>query len=346
MIRMNLIESANRANSFGSSAPVNFASVDVTSRRSKQRVALSIVLVVVLGFVGMISFFVVAGLPKPLEGVIPVPILSALGVEDPSREGLSTDFAAARTTSAGGSIESQHAADAAAALLAAARSQIPLERVASDVRPEQFIKESKRDGYASFLPLEQVAYQKAMASQILVFINAVTPDNVSFADLIYQAPNFYYIHGVAENPLLQRGYLERLRLASAKFKTPPLPENAPATDITAYGEMTAPRLDPNTVAKSFVKEADVALEVNALRALDISGKVNLVGFDHPSVEDFGVYKRYTYRVTSNADFQVMLHFMDAYQKSPVRIGVQKMEMRAANKDALATTMKLVMYVTR
>lgn len=346
MIRMNLIEAANRANNLGSSAQVNYEPVDARSRNSKQRMALSIVLVVALGFAGMISFLVLAGLPKSLEGVIPVPVLSALGVEDPSREGLSTDLTKARTTSAGGSIESQRAAEAAAALLAAAGSQIPLERVASDVRPEQFMKQSKHDDYASFLPLEQVAYQKVMVSQVLAFINAVTPDNISFADLIYQAPNFYYIHGVAENPLLQRGYLERLHLASAKFQTPPLPENAPATDITAYGEMSAKSLDPNTVAKSFVKESEVALEVDALRALDVSGKVNLIGFDHPSVEDFGVYKRYTYRVTSNADFQVMLRFMDGFQKSPVRIGVEKMEMRAANKDGLATTMKLVMYVTR
>jgi hypothetical protein len=298
-----------------------------------------------LGFAGMISFLVIAGLPKPLEGVIPVEMLSFIGVEDPSREGLSTDPSQARTTSAGGSIESRKAAAAAAKLLAAAGSQIPVDRLASEVRPEQFIVNKKREDYATFLPLEQIAYQKIMVSQLLTFINAVTPENVSFADIVYQAPDFYYIRGVAEDPLLQRGFLERLHLASTNFQTPPLPENAPATDITVYGKMVAKPLDPKAVPPSFVKESEIASELNVLRSLDFSQKVNLVGFDHPIVEDFGVYKRYTYRVSSNADYQVILRFIDALEKSPVRIGVKKLEMHAAKKEGLLTTMRLIMFVT-
>ena len=129
---------------------------------------------------------------------------------------------------------------------------------------------------------------------------------------------------------------------SADFRTPPLPENAPATDITAFGlfNVSTPNLAAVT---NFVKSAEVAEEVKALKALATNAKLTVKGLEKPSVEDFGVYKRYSYTLSANSDFPELQNFATALLESPVRVGVTKMEMAFAKRD-IQSSMQLVMFV--
>lgn len=339
MIELNLIEAASRPASVAA-APVVVASSESRKFGSK-KIGIVVVSLVVLVACGIL-FLKVAGLPRMLEGVFPMPILEAFGIDDPSRVGPELNLRqSGRTTSAGGSIESRRAAAEEAAVREALASSA--ERVVKDVQPSMFGME-KRSDFASFLPMEKVAYEKSMAAQILAFINAVTPDGVSFAELTYAAPNFYYIRGVAESPNVQRNYLERLKMGSAEFKTPELPENAPATSLTAYGIISAKvegTAKPGPIP--FVKESEIAGELDALRGLDANGKMRFLGLKNPKVEDFGVYKSFTYKVTSTVDFQTVLHFIEALAKSPVRVGVERVKMTASGKNGILTAMTLVIY---
>ena len=89
--------------------------------------------------------------------------------------------------------------------------------------------------------------------------------------------------------------------------------------------------------------SEMSEEIKAFKSLASSNKVNLSGLDKPVVEEFGVYKRFTYQVTTSADFPELQSLMAALDASPVRIGVTKAELKFAKKS-LAAAFTLVMFV--
>ena len=247
---------------------------------------------------------------------------------------------AGQRTSAGGSLEAQAAA-ANAALMQ--RDAMTVKQIVGEINP-QVLFNNKRTEYASYLPLEKVSYQKASVGQFMAFLNTATPDDVGFSDCIYQAPNFYYLRGVAAKPTSQRSFLERIKMVSSDFRTPPLPENAPATDITAFGLFNVTNVNLASV-NAFVPASAVAEEVKALKSFATANKVQLAGLDKPAVEDFGVYKRFSYKVTTSADFSDLQAFVGTYVSSPVRVGLQSIEMKQAKKD-LFSTIHFEMFVVK
>lgn len=339
MIRLNLIEAAGHAAVSGAPAAVIDLGVPAPSGKKKNG-ALTAVVAALVVIASCVAYLMLIGVPKSLEGKIPPMILSVLGVEDPAISGLSMDRTSAQKTSAGGSIEKQRAEVAEEV----ARAGMSPERVATEIRPEALMAPSKKGDYATFLPMEKVAYQKALSAQMLAFINTVTPSDINFSDIVYSAPDFYYMHAEAGNPSSQKSYLDRLRAASMEFRTPPIPENAPATEITAYGRLSAKPQMPAAPAP-LVKEVEVAAELSALRGLDAAHKLKLTGWERPVVEDRGVYRHFTYKVSTTADFPAVLGFIDALQKSPVRVGIEKLEMHAATKGMISQ-ITFSVYVAR
>jgi hypothetical protein len=192
------------------------------------------------------------------------------------------------------------------------------------------------------LPLEKLSFQRTAVNQFFTFMSTATPDDVGFSDCVFEAPNYYYVRGSAVKPTSQRTFLDRLKTVSGNFKTPPLPENAPATDITAFGEfnVTGPNLAAIT---SFVPAAEAASEVKSLKALATTNKVVLSGMDKPAIEDFGVYKRYTFTATSPADYVDLQAFVAALADSPIRAGIRKADLKFVKKDLLST-LYIVMLV--
>lgn len=338
MIELNLIEAASSPTIVTVAVPSAPTAAPKKTGKRNVLIAVAAVVVILAGFLGWVKF---AGMPRMLEGVLPTPILEAFGIDDPSRSGpMLNARSAAQTTSAGGAIESRRAAEEEAAVREALANSP--ENAVKAIQPSMFGPASK-NGYASLLPMEKIQFQKAMAAQVLAFINAVTPDGVNFSDLIFSAPNYYYVRGVSESPVTLRNYLERLKMGSSEFKTPELPENAPATSLTAYGVISDKPDAAKAPVAPFVKESEVAHEIEAFRGLDANSRMRFSGLKRPTVEDFGIYRRYTYKVTTSADFQSVLRFVEALAQSPVRIGIESIKMSAAGRKGISTSMVLHLY---
>lgn len=334
MIHLNLIDAAERLSTVETVAPVR---VSLAERSKKSRRKFATVLVAALfAVVGFSCFLSVCGVPEPLQGIFPASYLNLIGAEDPSLK--EVRLQAGQRTSAGGSLEAQ-AANAAA--VARQREAMTTKQLVGEINP-QALYNNKRTDYNSYLPLEKMSYQKASFGQFFAFLTAATPDDVGFSDCVYSAPNFFYIRGVAAKPVSQRSFLDRVKAVSVDFRTPPLPENAPATDITAFGQYTVSKVDLGSVNK-FVTSAEAANEVKTLKSLASSSKVQLNGLDKPAIEDFGVYKRYSFKATTSADFSDLQAFVAAYAASPVKIGVQQVEMKQAKKD-LVSSIRFEMFV--
>ncbi|MBR1745606.1 MAG: hypothetical protein IJ734_06505 [Fibrobacter sp.] len=335
MIRLNLMEAAERAATVDIVTPVRVTDVSAQVKTSKKKTLVGL-LAALFVFVAFSCFISVFGVPKPLQGVLPGPYLSLIGAEDPSRTALT--LSSGQQTSAGGSLAAQNAAAEEAIKH---RNSLTVKQVVGEVKP-QVLFNNKREDYSSFLPMEKISFQRAAINQFFTFLTTATPDDVGFSDCVFQSPNYFYVRGVSVKPTSQRSFLERIKQVSSDFRTPPLPENAPATDITAFGLFNVNNVNKAAVSK-FVNVGEVADEVKAFKALAAANKVTLNGFDKPAVEEFGVYKRFTYQVTSNSDFPELQSLMSALDASPIRIGVTKAEMKFA-KRTIASAFTLVMFV--
>lgn len=335
MIHLNLIDAAERLSTVETVSPVHVTSIEEISKKNRKK-ALTLAVAALFAVVGFSCFLSVNGVPDPLQGLFPASYLNLIGAEDPSLTEVRSETGL--RTSAGGSLEAQ-AMNAAA--YARQREAMTAKQIVGEINP-QALYAKKRTDYHSYLPLEKVSYQKASVGQFIAFLNTATPDDVGFSDCIYKAPNFFYVRGVAVKPASQRAFLDRMKSVSSNFKTPPLPENAPATDITAYGQYNVNNVNLKAVTQ-FVPSAEVADEVKNLKTMASNVKVALNGLEKPVIEDFGVYKRYRFNVTSTADFSDLQAFIAAFAGSPARIGIQQIEMKYARKD-MVSSMHFEMYV--
>ncbi|SMG25505.1 hypothetical protein SAMN05720473_103146 [Fibrobacter sp. UWB15] len=337
MIHLNLIDAAERLVEVETVAPVNVTSVKELQNKSRKK-ALTVLVAALFVFVAFSCFLSVAGVPKQLQGLLPPPYLDLIGAEDPTRSALA--IGAGQRTSAGGSLEAEAAA---AAAMIRQRDNVTVKQVVGEINPQALFN-NKRSDYNSYLPLEKLSFQKASVGQFFAFLNTATPDDVGFSDCIYQAPNFFYVRGVAGNPNSQKAFLDRMRAVSSDFRTPPLPENAPATDITAFGMYNVNNVNLAAVS-SFVPSSEVNNEIKSMKALAAAQKVQFNGLEKPVVEEYGVYKRYTIKATTTADFAELNAFVTAFAGSPSRIGIRNIEMKLAKKD-MFTTILFEMFVVK
>ena len=335
MIRLNLIDAAERESLISNVNPVHVTDVSAQVKTSKKKALIGF-LSFLLVFVVFSCFLSIFGVPKPLQGALPSQYLDLIGAEDPSRSALT--LSSGQTTTAGGSLEAQ-IAEANEAIRR--REALTVNQVVGEVNPTVLFN-NKRTDYMQFLPMEKVSFLRTALAQFLTFLNTASPDDVGFSDCVFQAPNFYYLRGVAAKPTSQRNFLERVKTVSSEFKTPPIPENAPATDITAFGKFNVTNVNLNAVTR-FVPAKDLVEELKSLKALASSNKVVLNGLDKPVVEDFGVYKRYAYQVSSTCDYPDLQLFMVALAESPIRAAVQKMELKFVKKN-MQTSMRIELFV--
>lgn len=331
MIRMNLIDAAERVSMTDTVSTVHVTSVS-GARAASRKKSMTILVAALFAVVAISCVFSVFGVPAALQGVLPKSYLSLIGAEQTPQTSISVSGTAA----------SEEARAAQAAAIAKMREAMTVNQVVGEINPQALFN-SKRGDYNAMLPLEKIAYQRASLSQFFSFMSTATPDDIGFSSFVYQAPNFFYVRGLSEKPASQKSFLDRLKAVSANFKTPALPENA-TTEVVAMGRYKVSKVDLKKV-NSFVASSEIPAELKALKALAATHKVIFKGFEKPVIEDFGVYKRYAYVVSTTAIFPEIQEFVAALVESPIRMGIQKTEMKFAKKD-IVTSMRFEMLVLR
>lgn len=330
MIRMNLIDAAERLSVTDAVSPVHVTSVSELAKLSRKKFVAGLV-AAVFAVVAVSCVFSVFGVPSVLQDVLPKSYLSLIGAESEQPQVVVNSSA-----------PSAEALAAQAQAIAKMRDAMTVNQVVGEINPQALFNNKRRD-YNAMLPLEKISYQRASLSQFFSFMSTATPDDIGFSNFVYQAPNFFYVRGVATKPASQKAFLDRMKSVSSQFRTPALPENA-TTEVVAMGQYNVANANVSAV-KNFVAAAEIPAEIKALKALALSKKVHFNGFEKPVIEDIGVYKRYSYVVSTTAIFPDVQAFVEALAASPIRVGIQKTEMKFAKKDVV-TSMRFEMLVLR
>ena len=326
MIHMNLIAVAEKSTAGNVSQHLHVTNVADVERQHKKKY-LTAALAAVVAFVAFSGFLSFKGVPEVLDGVLPDSYLNLIGAKKSA------------TTAPAGPTAAEIAEQENA--IAKARAAMPVNAIVGEINPQALFN-NKRTEYNSYLPLEKLSFQKTSLAQFLSFLNTAVPDDIGFTQCVYQAPNYYYLRGVAIKASSQHTLMDRLKAVSKSFQSPIASEAA--TEVAAFGQFSVPqpRLD---AVQSFVPASEINSEIKAFKALASSNKVALKGLEKPIVEDFGVYKRYAYNVTSTADFADLLNFFNVFAESPLRIGVPKTDIKFAKKNP-QTAMRIEMFVLR
>jgi hypothetical protein len=299
--------------------------VEVERRHKKRVMTAAIAAVVVFAaFTGYLKF---AGVPAALDGVLPNAYVDLIGAKK-----------VAPTAPAGPTAEQIAEMERAAAQK---RAAMPVKELVGEINPQALFN-NKRTGYDSYLPLEKLSFQKTSLPQFLSFLNTAVPDDIGFSECVFQAPNYYYLRGVAMKASSQHTLMDRLKAVSKQFQSPIASEAA--TEVAAFGQFNVPQVRLDAV-RGFVPTAEIGAEVKAFKSLATTNKVQLKGLEKPVVEDFGVFKRYAYNVSSTADFADLLNFLNTFANSPIRMGIPKAELKFAKKF-LITNMRVEMFVLR
>lgn len=330
MIRMNLIDAAERVAVSDSASTVRVTSVGSMGGSSNKK-PLTILVAALFAVVAVSCAFSIFGVPSSLRGVLPKAYISLIGAELPAQQ-----------TAVNGAATSAEAIAAQRAAIAKMRESMTVNQVVGEINPNALFN-NKRTDYDAMLPLEKISYQRASLSQFFSFMSTATPEDVGFSNFVYQAPNFFYVRGLASKPASQKSFLERLGAVSKNFKTPALPENA-TTEVVAMGRYSVSNVNLKAVS-NFVSASEIPSEIKALKALAATHKVHFNGFEKPVIEDVGVYKRYAYVVSTTSVFPEVQAFVNALVSSPIRVGIQKTEMKFAKKDVV-TSMRFEMLVLR
>jgi len=329
MIHMNLIAVAEKNSTIGSvSQHLHVTNVADVERRYKKKY-LTVAVVVAVAVLGLSGYLSMNGVPAALDGVFPESYLNLIGAKG------STPTKTAPAGPTAEEIAEQQKA------LAKARAAMPVREIVKEIKPQALFN-NKRTSYNSYLPLEKISFQKTALAQFLSFLNTAAPDDIGFSECVFQAPNYYYLRGIAMKASSQHTLMDRLKAVSKSFQSPIASEAA--TEVAAFGQFSVPQVRLDAV-RGFVPASEVGAEIKALKALASTHKVQLKGTEKPIVEDFGVYKRYAYQVTSTADFADLLNFLNAFANSPIRMGVSKTDLRFAKKY-LVTSMRIEMLVLR
>ncbi|SHL95973.1 hypothetical protein [Fibrobacter sp. UWB7] len=329
MIHMNLIAVAEKNSTIGSVAQhLHVTNVADVERRYKRKY-LTVAVAALFAVVAFSCYLSVMGVPAVLDGVFPDSYLNLIGAKKSSTT---------TTTPAGPTAEELAKQQEAVARV---RAAMPVKDIVAEINP-QVLFNNKRTGYGSYLPLEKLSYQKTSLPQFLSFLNTAAPDDIGFSECVYQAPNYYYLRGVAMKASSQHTLMDRLKAVSKQFQSPIASEAA--TEVAVFGQFSVPQVRLDAV-RGFVPAAEIPAEVKALKNLAASNKVQLKGLEKPVVEDFGVFKRYAYNVSTTSDFADLLNFMNAFANSPIRMGVPKADLKYAKKF-LITNLRVEMFVLR
>lgn len=328
MIRVNLIAVANDRN-VSSAAIVRPQFSSSATPAKKKKTFMTALAAAAFVVVACSCYVVVFGVPSFLSGAIPEAALDAAGI---SHEG----------SAKAGSLAAKRAAIAEAK----AKAARTLPVIVDEVQPAMFAdKNAKRTVYKDYYPLEKMQYQKIALGQLMSFLQTATPENTGFTEVVYEAPNYYFIHGTTDAPVSQRAFIERLRAVSLDFKSPKVSkEDDNITEITAFGTLRADvQFKPEV--KQFIGADSVNAEIAKLKKLDGLDKISFNGFEKPvKVENFGVYKRYTFNVRVLSNFVQLNAFIAAWKASDVRMGISRATFARSGKDVSAS-FTVDMFVT-
>ena len=329
MIHMNLIAVAEKNATLGNlSQHLHVTNVADVERRVKRKY-LTVVVAALFAVVAFSCYLSIWGVPAALDGVFPDSYLNLIG----AKSSTVTKTAAAGPTAE--EIAKQQEA------VARVRAAMPVKDIVGEIQPQALFN-NKRTSYNSYLPLEKLSYQKTSLAQFMTFLNTAVPDDIGFSECVFQAPNYYYLRGIAMKSSSQHTLMDRLKAVSKSFQSPIASEAA--TEVAVFGQFNVPQVRLDAV-RGFVPASDIPAEIKSLKTLASTNKVQLKGLEKPVVEDFGVFKRYAYNVTSTADFADLLNFLNAFANSPIRMGISKADLRYAKKF-LITNMRVEMFVLR
>ena len=191
-----------------------------------------------------------------------------------------------------------------------------VEEIVKTVRPDLFY-DIERKEYRQLLPMERIKLQKIMVDKFFHTFRSISPASFGFSNLVYKAPDYYFVRGVGTDSKSVENYLDSLKRNSKSLKTTPVNEKS-LYEFTAYGNLLQVKTQNEKL--TVVPLNQVNNEIALLNTLSQEQKVQFK-FEAPKSANQGLYQRVLVRAQSKSDFPSLHKFVESLLVSQSKAGV-------------------------
>lgn len=219
---------------------------------------------------------------------------------------------------------------------------IAVEETVSDV---QVAKKPKPAARGKGYPNENIYGQRVAVESMLKRILQASGNGVGFSSLIIQAPNYYFMHGLAPTSKEYTSFQKALKKVSSQSKVSKEKNrgiSGKAKEFTIYGEFALPKT-PKSSNKNLNYTMAVTKSLAEMKKIAIQAGLNIQKVVQSAKQKDGKYTRNIIRVEFKSTYKTLFPFLNKLKKSKTPIGIVQLTMNATPEEEISGVFDLVVY---
>ncbi|MGL1934057.1 MAG: hypothetical protein OCD01_03525 [Fibrobacterales bacterium] len=209
----------------------------------------------------------------------------------------------------------------------------------------QSIEQKKKKPIPQLLDFEKIKNQKLMMYTSLKRIGDAASLKVTFGKVVIKIPGFYYLHGLASDPLNYRQFKKALKSVSSKFKENPVKNVGlvgNTQEFNLYGSVKHRELRERKV--TFVKKAQIKNLNRNLIDIAENMKVSVQSLVKKRPRALSGYRSYSYSLMVSSGFNDLTRFVQTLHQKKIPLGIVQLAVVPTDDQKMNSTFDLVYYV--
>ncbi len=202
-------------------------------------------------------------------------------------------------------------------------------------------------GYADFTPSQRIAYQLLAGTRILRDLQAATPPEIGFAQVVFTAPGEFYVRGLAATEEdLQRFQAALTALPGAtirKNQSRPVGAAKTAREFSFLGKVDYPVAEAARPENRVVTRDQLAA---ALKGFSGTAKEAGVSLQDPKLQkstSVGGFERMLYKAEARGDYAHLQAFLEKIRDAQSSVGVLRLALEARGDEKMIASLDLLVY---
>jgi hypothetical protein len=221
-----------------------------------------------------------------------------------------------------------------------------VEEIVQEVQAER-ASDTAAPQYSDLAPSQRIAYQQLSGTRLLRDLEAATPPEVGFAQVIFTPPGEFYVHGLAATEADLNRFQAALTALPGSDIKPGLSRAVGPTKVARefsfFGKVNYPASEVSQVENRVLARNRLA---TALKAFTDTAKSLGVEIQAPQLEksaEAGGLQRQIYRTEAHCDYTRMQAFLDKLQGAQSSVGLLRLSLEAHGDEKMVANLDLIVY---
>ncbi|MGL1901564.1 MAG: hypothetical protein OCC49_05480 [Fibrobacterales bacterium] len=209
----------------------------------------------------------------------------------------------------------------------------------------QSIEQKKKKPIPKLLDFEKIKNQKLMMYTTLKRVGDAASLKVTFGKVVIKIPGYYYLHGLASDPLNYRQFKKALKSVSSKFKENPVKNVGlvgNTQEFNLYGSVKHRELNERKV--TFVAKDQIKNLNRNLIDVAENMRVSVQNLEKKRPRALHGYRSYSYTLMVSSGFNDLTRFVQTLHQKKIPVGILQLSVVPTVDQKMNSTLDLVYYV--